>query len=83
MEACFDYEYCHLCLLESEACRYFARYDITKTWPNILIDELSIAGKTIVSNVGQKFNIHRTQVQITIDLSFIKLFMMRLKLWHG
>jgi hypothetical protein len=62
VEACLNYEYCHLCLLQREACRYFARYDITKTWPNILIDELSIARKAIVSNVGQKFNIHRTQV---------------------
>jgi hypothetical protein len=62
VEACLNYEYCHLCLLEKEACKYFARYDITETLPNILIDELSNAGKAIVSNVGQKFNIHRTQV---------------------
>jgi hypothetical protein len=52
VEACLNYEYCHLYLLEKEACRYFARYDITETWPNILIDELSNARKTIVSNVG-------------------------------
>jgi hypothetical protein len=52
VEACLNYEYCHLYLLEREACRYFARYDITETWPNILIDELSNARKTIVSNVG-------------------------------